>query len=335
MKKNEREKAWKSISKKTQELNNKVSDDDINNLNEDDSFSPIDEVEERVPLTEEEKKSVRKKLFILLTIIIIVIIALIAIRIIEPYSKKEINNDETEEVKDDDETEETIESEEILISGLQDGTIPSTNYELIGLIDEIEYNMREYYVTDTIELYKNNDTNINTLTNRKKLFLVSKTKEFSTLIHNQTNSESLCDTNIIIGISDVDKILKDRFNTNVTAYEQFTYSHYFEKEFINSIIFTKKDNNYVGMCSDTTNKLVQVSEQKFVTATKEGNKIYIDMKVVFIKESGVYKDPNFATLITNDAKKTQEEYFLEANIYRYTYDINDTNYVLTNVSLLK
>lgn len=336
MKKNEREENWKSISKKVKDVNNNVFDD-INNLNEDDSFSPIEEVEEKVPLTEEEKKSVRKKLFILLIIIIIVIIALITIRIIEPYSNKETNNDETEEAKDNesDENEEKIDEAETLILELEDGVISSTNYELISLIDEIKYNLREYYVNDTIELFKNNNTNISTLTNRKKLFLVSKTKEFNTLISNQMTGESLCDNNIIIGISDIDKILKDRFNTNVTAYEQFAYSYYFEKEFVNNIIFTKKDNNYIGTCSNTTNKIVQLSEQKFISATKKDNKIYIDMKVVFIKESGVYKDPSFTTLITNDVQKTEEEYFLKANTYRYTYDITDTNYVLTNVSLLK
>ena len=99
MSKKEIEKTWKATSKLNTEINN---DNDISNLNDDNSFLPIEE-EERAPLTEEEKKSIRKKLFFLLIIVVIVLIALLVTLIFNPFQSNKKTTDE--------ETKPTIEEE--------------------------------------------------------------------------------------------------------------------------------------------------------------------------------------------------------------------------------
>ena len=87
---------WKSIRNVKDELND---DADISNLNDDDSFVPMIE-KNKEPLTDEEKKDIRKRIFCSLIIVFIVLIGLILVLIFNPF-KKERNPVETNESKED------------------------------------------------------------------------------------------------------------------------------------------------------------------------------------------------------------------------------------------
>jgi hypothetical protein len=54
-----------------------------------------------------------------------------------------------------------------------------------------------------------------------------------------------------------------------------------------------------------------------------------------INQNGIYKDPNFKELITNDPDATSTTYMKNARVYRYTYVVSEDRYYLDNVSLLK
>ena len=332
MNKNSREKAWKA----TAEKNSINFVDDISNLNNDDSFAPINEEEERQPLTEEEKAEVRKKLFILLIVIVAVLIFLLVVLIFDPFSSKENikkkDNDTEEKVEDEDEKEE---EKDPTLASLPDGAIELTNKEIQTLMNEIQYETNEYYENDTISLYLSGNTNISALNNANKLFLMTKTADFNSLVKKSINDNNLCGNKIILETSSVQSILKDRFNTAVTTYDNFIYSYYKEGTYITTYKFTNVNGTYEGSCYTPSNVVNQLSQQQVVKATKEGNKLYIDAKVVFVKEDGVYKDPTFKTLITSDKTAVFEYYINSGNTYRYTYDISGVNYILTNVSLLK
>ena len=103
---------------------------------------------------------------------------------------------------------------------------------------------------------------------------------------------------------------------------------------MSNIRFVLEGDNYVGSCYTATKDVKEISEQSFLSATKEENNVYLDFQVAFINLNGVYKDPNFKTLITNDTSVISTQYMQQANTYRYTFDISD-NYCLTNIKLLK
>ena len=329
MSNNKREKEWKNLSKKEPAIIDEF--DDIGNLN-DETFVPNPEFEPK-QLTEEEKKEIRKNILITLIAIGIALILLVLVLIFNPFKKIEnlFNNKQSEEEvasneKDDDSA---------IISELTDGEISLTNKELNTLISEIEYKQNEYFDNDTLFLFKNDSIEIKKLSDKDKLFLMSKTIEFKELINSSINNFSICNSSITISTNNVDQILMTNYNTLANNYVDFYYSHYDGENYVKTIKFTYTNGNYIGTCYNQNNNLVTASKQKIVSANKQQDKLYINIKVVFIKESGVYKEPDFKTLISNDLTLDEKEYMKSANTYRYTYNISEGKYVLTNVSLIK
>lgn len=333
MRKNEREQKWNSTAKVNSKSQTKTYDDDIANLNDDDSFAPINE-EETPKLTEEEKVEVRKKLFLLLIVIIVVILLFSVVLIFDPFKQTESKKDNSTKEEQSKNNEETND-EDLSIVKRENGTIDLTNEEIKKLESEVIYKYYEYYNNDTLALYRNTSNDINNLDNKTKLFLVSKTKDFVSIIEDKVFDTTICNDNITIPISKIDEILKNRFATTITQYEEFIFSYYKNDEFIQDIKFTKLDNSYIGTCYESQKQVDSLVQQSISKATKEDNNLYIDFKVVFVKSSGVYKDPTFTTLITNDQNTTIEDYINQGNIYRYTYNINDGKFSLINISLLK
>ncbi|MBE6150367.1 MAG: hypothetical protein E7162_00920 [Firmicutes bacterium] len=322
-----REKEWKSTAKVQIEAN---MDSDISNLNDDDSFLPIEE-QEKEPLSEEEKKEVRKKLFFLLVVIIVVLLGLLIVLIFNPFdtntSKKEKETENKEETPKSD--------NEKPVTELEDGDIPPANYEIKALEKEIINLKYDYYENDTLAIYKTGNMDIKNLTDKNKLFLVTKTNDFASLIKNKTTIEEACNSDIIIEQKAIDEILKNRFSTTVVNYDEFTYNFYTNDEYQKTIKFIYNGSNaYVGKCYNYTNQINTFTQQELQSATKDKTKLYIDVKVVFISENGVFKDPNFTTLITNQ-NQSFEQYIKNGSTYRYTYDISGSSYSLLNVSLLK
>jgi len=332
MMKNEREKNWKATSQVNVDKNN---DEDILNLNDDESFAPIEE-EEKEPLSDEEKKEIRKKLFFLLVVIILVLAGLLIVLIANPFqkeaSKKEEKEEETIEEKPE-EPEETI-SPETAIKDLENGAVQLNNLQLQALEKEITVNSHDFFENDTVSLYAMDNTDIKTITDNHKLFLVSKTNDFKTLVESKFTNEDICNSNIIIAKTDIDKILNDRFNTTINKYDPFTYNIYVDDSYHKTIKFVYQNETYIGSCYTLQKISDSYAQQKVTSATKKDNQLYIDAKVVFINKTGVYKEPNFNTLITN-VSQTFDEYIDKGNVYRYTYEINNDTFSLTNISLQK
>ena len=265
-------------------------------------------------------------------IIIIVLIGLVIVLIFNPFDSKSKyqNKPQTEEnnKEDTEEKEENTTTEKV--KDMPNGDIPITKAEIYTLTNEIVNKTKDYYENDTVSIYQKKQ--LSELTDQNKLFLLSKTNDFNSLIHNQINNETICNANIIINKSDVDAILEKRFNTRLTNYESFIYNIYEEETYLNTIKFVLENDTYVGKCHTFKGELLTLAQQKVISATKENNNLYIDVQVVFINKTGVYKDTEFTTLITNQ-EQSFDEYIQSGNIYRYTYNITDTGYVLTNISL--
>lgn len=338
MQKDDREKSWKATAKNSADLKKSMQDADISNLNIDNDFEPVDE-EEKAPLTEEEKIDIRKKLFMLLMIIIVALFIMVIMLFFSPSnssSKKDDKDDDQTEVDENkDEDKEEVDPVDLPLTQLPDGAITNGNVELNRLIDEVVYNYYELYDKDTVSLFKNDSVDIATTSNSNKLLLASKTTDFQTVLTDIVKDrENLCSESIVIPTSTMAKILEERLKTTVTKYENFVYSYYDEEDYVSNIRFVLEGDNYVGSCYTATKDVKEISEQSFLSATKEENNVYLDFQVAFINLNGVYKDPNFKTLITDDTSVVSTQYMQQANTYRYTFDISD-NYSLTNIKLLK
>lgn len=320
-----------SEKKKVEKVKVSLTDDDIINLNNDNSFSPINEEEEKAPLTEEEKGEVRKKLLILLIVIFIALIFFVIVLIFDPFAKEEPKKEEKTEQKE--ETKPVVNQK--TLKDYEDGEIDISNDEIVILTEEIIFKDQDHYENNALTLFLKGNTNIANLTDAYKLFLLGKTTNFNEVIAANAKESDFCKNKFEIDKATIDALLKERFNTTVTKYENFLYHYYDYDGYNRTIKFTYKDEKYTGECYQPINTVKTAIQQDVVKAEKKGNMLYLDCKVIFINEKGVYKDPAFKNVIATGITSDPRIHLGEGNIYRYTFEINQNEYYLTNISLQK
>ena len=339
MRKESREKAWKATSQaRTKPINEKTNiDADIVNLNHNNDFIPVTEeieAEEIIPLTEEEKREVRKKLFILLVAIVIALVVMIIMLIFDPFGGKEKDKDKDKPIVQE-EKEDDKEDKKKSLKDMKDGTVSLAHEELVKLIEIVEFNRNENLFNDTVSFFSTTPVLTSKLSNKNKLFLTTKSEKFKKMFETKITNNNVCSSELNIPTTEMSKLVKEVLNTDVSEYISFYYSYYDDTSYINDIIFKKENDLYIGECIKTTPQPKAVVQQSILGANKENKKINIDVKVVFINQTGVYKDPNFKTLITNDKNASLDNYISEGNTYRYTFDVSSDNYHLESISLLK
>lgn len=337
MHKESREQAWKATSKARTKPINEQYDADIVNLNKDNDFIPLEEdveIEEKAPLTEEEKKEVRKKLFILLIAIVIALIIMIIMLVFDPFAasgKDDKDTDKpvvTEKDKDEEQEGKTLKT-------MKDGSVSITHEEVVKLIEMIEFNSHDHMFNDTIAIYKAVPFNVSKISNKNKLFLTSKSEEFKEVFKNKIVNDNICASELNITTTEMANLVKDVLNTEVSEHISFTYSYYEGDSFVKDIQFTKQNDLYIGKCLGNQVTPKGIIQQQITGATKENNKLHIDIVTVFANQNGVYKDPNFKTLITDDKTATIDKYISSGTTYRHTFDLSTDNYYLESISLLK
>ncbi len=329
--KSSREKAW--VASKNKNNNQVISgdnlSDEINNL-QDDSFVELEEgEEEKVPLTEEEKLVIRKKIGALLCGVIIVFIFLIIVLIFDPFAPKKDNDD-------DGKIDEEVIQEKITLYDYEDGEINLNDKYISQMYDEIELKTYDFYEFDTYFMFANSVNKISSFTDLQKAFFVTKSSEFTTLMTKISTSESICDQTISIDTNTLSSIASERYNSTVSIIPSFKYNYYYNKSYVASINFKLENDKYIGTCYKSNKVADKVVFQDFIKATKKGDYVYIDVVVAFANKNGVYKDPNYKELITSDREANREEYLKNANTYRYTFVVDEEDgYYLDNISLIK
>ena len=328
--KTSREKAWVASKKRNNNvIVNDGSYDEINNL-QDDSFVEQEEgVEEAVPLTEEEIFEIRKKIGILLVFVFIAFLAMIFILIFDPFAPKKKKVPEKE-------IKEEVKEKEITLYDYEDGKIVLSDKYISSIYSEITFNVVDNYEYDTYFLFRNNTTNLNTLSDAEKIILASKTNEFNSILEKISTSSNICEETISIDSDELANISQKKYGTTVNLLNNFKYyNYYYNGSYITSIYFTLENGKYNGKCYDHGKTLAKSLQQELISATKDKDNLYLDVKVVFITEKGVFKDPNFKYLITNDKAAKASTYMQNANTYRFNYIISKDGYYLNNVTLLK
>ena len=322
--KSSREKAWvASKNKKNNVIVNDGSNNEISNL-QDDSFVEKEE-NEIIPLTEEEKLEIRKKIGLLLIFVFAAFILLIIILIFDPFAPKKKRKQKTVEPV----------TQEITLYDYEDGQIDISDKYIKEIYQEIKYNLIDSYELDTYSLYKNNYTSTNSLTDYEKTILVSKSNDFNTIISKISTNTNICEEDIVVDNESISKIALNKYGTTINPVAKFKYNYYYEDSYIASILFTLQNDKYIGKCYKHGENLEKTIEQRLVSATKSQDNLYLDVRVVFITAKGVFKDPNHTVLITNDKEAKANEYMSKASTYRYSYIVTEDGYYLNNVSLLK
>lgn len=337
MHKESREQAWKATSKARTKPINEQYDADIVNLNKDNDFIPLEEeveVEERAPLTEEEKKEVRKKLFILLIAIVVALVVMIIMLIFDPFSgaDKKDNKDKEKPVVVEKEEEK---EENKPLKAMKDGSISLSHEEVVELLEMVELNNHEHMFNETVAIYTAVPFNFSKISNRNKLFFTSKSNDFKKTFETKIANDNVCASELNFTTTEMSELVKKVLNTEISEHVSFVYSYYDGDTFIKDIKFTKQDDLYIGKCLGNQTTPKGIVQQQVVKATKEKNKLHIDVATVFANQTGVYKDPTFKTLITNDKTATTDKYISNGATYRHTFDLSTENYYLESISLLK
>ena len=101
----------------------------------------------------------------------------------------------------------------------------------------------------------------------------------------------------------------------------------------------KYDNNrYIGKCIEyEIEPISTVATSILSTATKEKDYIYLDVKVIFQNENGVYKDAALTTKISDVYNEEYElNYYASGSLYRIYYKYNDNkDYFLEKIELMQ
>lgn len=274
-----------------------------------------------------ELQEIRKKLLYLLIGIIIVGIGALVV-LINPFKwgKETKTNTPNTEDKTDDIVEEPT------------GELSLSNQTVVGLNNRISFYESDFARIDLFPLYSNKELDSINIPNNIKLYLLRKNSLFSDMLKNNGMTE-YAKTCSAEGIN----ISKDKFDTLakkllgnavIVEYSDFNYTYYDDSKEV-KLLFTYANDAYNIKCSDyNIDNITKFIQQKLISAYKTENSIELYQRVVFINVNGVYLDPNFETLITNDKNATIDTYIEKGSIYKYTFIEDDNNdYYLSKIEL--
>lgn len=279
-----------------------------------------------------ELEETRKKLILLLIGVILFCVGC-AIVLINPFGWGEKKED-TPIVDTDDEEPDEEDTE------LPLGEIDISNSLAQELNNLVKFNENDFLVIDLYPLYTNEVLLSSNIPNNIKLYMMKKNSKFKDMLVENGIDEYIdtCDPNgLVINKSEFDKLVGISFGPNVIVnYDTINYLYY-DNHINQKLTFTYTNDTYVVKCNDYQEEgtLTKYLQQGLFKANKTEEGIEIYQKVVFISPNGVYKDPNFTTLITNDREANEEDYLSYGSTYKYTFIEHNEDYYLSKIELVK
>lgn len=290
--------------------------------------------EEKEPITKEESEEIRKKLshlliglgvFAVAFVIYIVIGGNVNISTKTKKPKVKVANETIEEQKENEEN-------------FTDGNIDINDVALEKYKNIIKINKYDIlYNNNILDLFKTNIDDMNSINNKNKLYFASKSQKFTEFIKNSGifMHEYDCSVSSTIKIPKnvIDSAVEETFGKNVKAsYEKFYYLWYSNEELINVYKLEFSEDAYLMKCVPSANKkLVTITQDILESSNNANNILTLSKKMVFIKETGVYKDPETKTLITNNKKEKYETYVKKGNSYEFIFKKEDGRYHLAGI----
>lgn len=211
---------------------------------------------------------------------------------------------------------------------------------VVKLNNRINYQFNDFNNnSDLFDLYKNDVLNTNNISDKLKMYFIAKDEDFTTLLidNNVLKLTENCNQSpISINKTEFDKILKKLFGENANI-NYSTINHKFNSK---DIILSFENDKYNIKCADNTNEvtITKFIQNKLVKAVGTETGIELYHKLVFITSEGkmgVYKDPTFTTLITDDKTSKLDTYIDKGGTYKYTFVKDGENYYLSKIELVK
>lgn len=312
----------------TVETVNQLDDDLTNRINMlyGDSSSSSKPVKEYDP---KEIAEVRKKLILLLIgLVIFTVIAVIVV--LNPF---DVLNDNKKDKEENKPVQEEKEEKEEIPLGVVDPTEPLIN-ELNNLVS---FSYGDFEKVDLFSLYTGNLLDINNVPNDIKLFFIKRNNAFLKLLNDagvEDYVETCAEGGINISKEDFDQVVTEVLGPNSTVlYENINYSYFIKDKDAVKVTMTWDNEQYRLECNDYIEgtSVTKFAQQQFDKAVKTEEGIEIYQQVVFINQTGVYKDPNFGQLITNDISATFDQYITNGSLYKYTFKENEEGYFLSKI----
>lgn len=287
----------------------------------------------------EELASVRKKLMFLFVGVVIAGILIIVLLLSPLPFGKDNKNDKLNSNGDD--VNENVNNENSSEDGLYIGEIELNEPIVLSLEEIVEFTTDDFKNIDLFPLYQKDVLEVKDIPNDIKLYMLIRNGGFYNLLKDNgvgTYVETCDSKGIVIDTNKIDQLSKNLFGQETTLeYKSINYRYYVSYGVSEKITLTYENNQYLAKCSDfkennNLNKFVQQKTQK-VIGTESAIEMY--QYVVFINETGVYKDTDFKTLITNDKSAEMSEYIDKGNTYKYTFSKNENKYYLSKIELVK
>jgi len=274
----------------------------------------------------EELLEVRKKLMLLLICIVIFCVVMI-VTLINPFDFGNSKKDKKEEP-------ETIEKED---KGFPMGPIDITEPTIAELNSFLSFSPNDFQTIDLFPLYENSVLEAKNIPDNIKLFLFKKTEAFANMLDDAKIGEYVqtCDpSGISISKENFDKALAEFFGeVTLGVYGNINYSYFSDDIGTTKVSMNYVDDHYVIKCNSYTDgvAITKYLQQSLNKAIKVEGAIELYQNVVFINQTGVYKDTSFSELITNDANAKFSDYIIKGSLYKYIFIEDGDNYYLSKI----
>lgn len=216
--------------------------------------------------------------------------------------------------------------------------------EVVLLNQRINFSVDELKEINVFPLYMNKTIVSKDIPNNIKLLMLTKDENFYNMLMENGINEYIksCDSKgVIIDKATFDKVVNSVYNSEISVnYEPINYELFTNDANSKKITLTFNNDKYVAKCNDYSinNDVTKLLQQKLIKAVETEREIELYQKVVFISYEGnigVYKEPTFKTLITNDKSAEYDDYIEKGSTYKYTFEKSQNNYYLSKVELVE
>ena len=268
----------------------------------------VEETEAR-KMTYEEKKKVKKEMMGMLWLIAIIIVA--GLVFIFGFKGKNKNNPVP--------TDDVVETSKW--GTLKNGAVPVDD-PTVKAINEIFVfeTINPLYEENILKIYTLETTSIEEFDISTKMLFLTSTKEFKKLVEDKGLGKD--DKKVSVTTKEIDEIAQNLFNKDIDLeYQNFKY--YIEKDgvvtYYDAVL---KDGKYTFEETTGTESKFEVYS-KMVSCYKEENLVYIESKIVFVNETGIYSNPEMTDLIGQRLDQINS-YVNNGYRVKFTYEIKNT-----------